>query len=113
MRGSIESVAILKNSYAYNVVLSTDSRQIAFTARENDKDDIFTLTSKSRSVKKVSSNNDWKSSQQAVITNSGLAPGNDLESAILTDLAPGNYTAVVSGVTGATGVALVEAYHLQ
>jgi hypothetical protein len=62
---------------------------------------------------KVSSNNDWKGSQQAVITNSGLAPGNDLESAILTDLAPGNYTAVVSGVTGATGVALVEAYHLQ
>jgi len=36
-----------------------------------------------------------------------------LESAILADLAPGNYTAVVSGVNGATGVALVEAYHLQ
>jgi hypothetical protein len=30
----------------------------------------------------------------------------------LADLAPGNYTAIVSGVGGATGVALVEAYHL-
>jgi K319L-like, PKD domain len=62
---------------------------------------------------RVSSNNNWKDSQAAAIASTGLAPSNDLESAILTDLAPGNYTAVVSGVNGATGVALVEAYHLQ
>jgi hypothetical protein len=62
---------------------------------------------------KISSNNNWKDSQQTVIANSGLAPGNDSESAILSDLAPGGYTAIVSGVNGATGVALVEAYHLQ
>jgi hypothetical protein len=47
------------------------------------------------------------------ITTSGLAPSNDFESAILTDLAPGNYTAVVSGVNGGSGIALVEVYHLQ
>jgi hypothetical protein len=62
---------------------------------------------------KIASNNNWKDSQQAAITNAGLAPTNDLESAIVIDLAPGNYTAVLSGVDGATGVALVEAYHLQ
>ena len=62
---------------------------------------------------KISSNNNWKDSQQAAIASAGLAPANDLESAILADLAPGNYTAVVSGVNGASGVALVEAYHLQ
>ena len=62
---------------------------------------------------KFISNNNWKDSQQAAITNTGLSPSNDLESAIVVDLAPGNYTAVVSGVNGATGVALVEAYHLQ
>jgi hypothetical protein len=62
---------------------------------------------------RISSNNNWKDSQQAAISGAGLAPGNDLESAILANLAPGNYTAVVSGVNGATGVALVEAYHLQ
>jgi K319-like protein len=62
---------------------------------------------------KIFSNNNWKDSQQAAIVSAGLAPANDLESAIVTDLAPGNYTAIVSGVNGATGVALVEAYHLQ
>jgi hypothetical protein len=62
---------------------------------------------------KILSNNNWKDSQQAAIADAGLAPSNDLESAIVLDLAPGNYTAIVSGVNGATGVALVEAYHLQ
>jgi hypothetical protein len=61
----------------------------------------------------IATNNDWKTSQQNAIAATGLAPTNDLESAIVADLAPGNYTAVVSGVGGATGVALVEAYHLQ
>ena len=62
---------------------------------------------------KISANNNWKDSQQAAISGAGFAPANDLESAILTDLSPGNYTAVVSGVSGASGVALVEAFHLQ
>jgi hypothetical protein len=62
---------------------------------------------------KISSNNNWKDSQQVAIAGAGLAPSSDLESAILADLAPGNYTAVVSGVNGAGGIALVEAYHLQ
>jgi len=62
---------------------------------------------------KIFSNNNWKDSQQAAIASVGLSPGNDLESAIVLDLAPGNYTAVVTGVNGVPGVALVEAYHLQ
>ncbi|HYJ04373.1 MAG TPA: hypothetical protein VEX43_04525 [Chthoniobacterales bacterium] len=62
---------------------------------------------------RISANNNWKDSQQAAIASAGLAPSNDSESAILADLPPGNYTAVVSGVSGDTGVALVEAYHLQ
>jgi len=62
---------------------------------------------------KIFSNDNWKDSQQAAIASTGLSPSNDLESAIVRDLAPGNYTAVLSGVNGATGVALVEAYHLQ
>jgi hypothetical protein len=62
---------------------------------------------------RISSNNNWKDSQQSAIANAGLAPANDLESAIIADLAPGNYTAVVNSVNGAAGVALVEAYHVQ
>jgi hypothetical protein len=62
---------------------------------------------------KIAANNNWKDSQAAAIAGVGLAPTHDSESAIMADLSPGNYTAVVSGVNGATGVALVEAYHLQ
>ncbi|PZR73733.1 MAG: hypothetical protein DLM73_10275 [Chthoniobacterales bacterium] len=62
---------------------------------------------------KIAANNNWKESQPGAIALTGLAPTNDLESAILIDLPPGNYTAVVSQASGALGVALVEAYHLQ
>ena len=61
---------------------------------------------------KVGANNNWKDSQQNAIQSAGLAPASDTESALLTNLAPGNYTAIVSGISGTTGVALVEAYHL-
>ena len=42
----------------------------------------------------------------------GLAPADDLESAIVATLEPGNYTAIVRGVNRGTGVGLVEAYDL-
>lgn len=61
----------------------------------------------------IGSNDNWKSSQQALITASGLAPGNDLDAAFLTTLTPGAYTVVVSGTGSAAGVALVEAYDLE
>jgi hypothetical protein len=47
------------------------------------------------------------------ITNSGYAPGDGRESAIIADLAPGNYTAIVRGVNNTTGVGLVEVYDLS
>jgi K319-like protein len=62
---------------------------------------------------RISTNDNWRDSQQTAIAGAGLAPANDFESAIVADLAPGNYTVVVISVTGATGIALVEAYHLQ
>ena len=40
----------------------------------------------------------------------GFAPGNALESAILITLQPGAYTAIVTGVGGATGVGIVEVF---
>ncbi len=61
------------------------------------------------------SNDDWHdSSQHAEITNSGLAPSHDLESAIIWTLNPGqNYTAVIRGQNGGTGVGIIEAYDLD
>jgi len=62
----------------------------------------------------LSSNDDWlSSSQHAAIVATGLAPPNSLESAILTTLRPGNYTAIVRGVHTTTGIGLVEVYDLD
>lgn len=60
----------------------------------------------------VGSDDDWKDSQKADITATGISPTNDKESAILATLAPGNYTAIVRGANDTAGVALVEAYQL-
>jgi len=57
-------------------------------------------------------NDNWKDSQQAAIQNSGFQPPNNLDSAILVTLPTGNYTAIVSGKNGGTGVGLVEVYRL-
>ena len=60
----------------------------------------------------IASSDNWKDSQQAAIVATGKAPPNDNESAILGLLAPGNYTAIVAGKNGTTGVALIEFYSL-
>jgi len=62
----------------------------------------------------LSSNDDWVNSpQHAAIVASGLAPSHSLESAILTTVSPGNYTAIVRGVHNTTGIGLVEVYDLD
>jgi len=53
------------------------------------------------------------SDQTQAIRNSSYAPGDGSESAIVADLPPGNYTAILRGVNNTTGVALVEAYDLD
>jgi hypothetical protein len=59
----------------------------------------------------VEANNDWQQSPEAAtIIAHGKAPSNAKESAMAPTLRPGNYTALVSGVGGTTGTALVEVY---
>ena len=41
------------------------------------------------------------------------APSHDAESALVSMLNPGNYTAIVSGKNGSTGVGLVEVFGIQ
>ena len=60
----------------------------------------------------ITSNNNWKDTQQTAIQETGLAPPNDLEAAMVVTLDPGNYTAVVRDAGGGTGVGLVEVYDL-
>jgi len=61
----------------------------------------------------VRSNDNWKNSQQAAIQATGLAPGDDRESAILTTLIQGNWTAIVRGKGNTIGVGLIEVYRIQ
>jgi hypothetical protein len=70
----------------------------------------------------IASNDNWQTtiiggiitaSQVSAIQNSGHAPTQPSESAIIATLQPGNYTAIVRGVNNTTGVALVEVYDLQ
>jgi hypothetical protein len=61
----------------------------------------------------LDSNNNWRTDHEAEIMATGIAPTNDLESAIIANLLPANYTAVVRGANNTTGVALVEVYALN
>ena len=58
-------------------------------------------------------NDDWQQGQPADIEQVGLAPTDPRESALIATLAPGQYTAIVSGKDDTTGVALVEVYGVQ
>ena len=53
----------------------------------------------------IDSNDNWRSDHEAEIIATTIPPSNDLESAIVRNLAPGNYTAIIRGVNNTTGVA--------
>ncbi len=67
----------------------------------------------------VATNDNWMDlspEDQTTLTDNGLAPADDAESALVATLDPGAYTAIVRGVdnaSGATGVGLVEAYDID
>ena len=63
----------------------------------------------------LQSNDNWQDdpSQASQISASGLAPSNNLESAIIATLQPGNYTAIVRGKNSGQGIALAEVYDLD
>ena len=63
---------------------------------------------------RLTSNDNWKDDPNAdKVSQNGVAPSKDLESALYLSLPPGEYTAIVSGANGENGVGLVEIYHLQ
>src|SRR5258708_17070991 len=70
----------------------------------------------------IASNDNWvrtiiggliTANQFRDILDSGYAPTDLSESAIIAALPPGNYTAIVRGVSNTTGVGLVEVYDLD
>jgi hypothetical protein len=61
----------------------------------------------------LAANDNWRSDQEAEIIATTIPPSDNLESAIVRNLAPGNYTAIVRGSNDTTGIAVVEAYALN
>ena len=63
----------------------------------------------------IQSNNNWQQQNPnaQTISNRGLAPTEPRESALLANVTPSNYTAIVRGVANDTGTALVEVYDLS
>lgn len=61
----------------------------------------------------VAANDNWKETQQSAIEATGVAPGDDLESAIVAELPAGDYTAILRGHADGVGTALVEFYALN
>lgn len=58
------------------------------------------------------SNDDWQQSQENEIIQTGLAPTDTRESALVIALPNGNYTAITRGKNDTTGVAVVEVYNV-
>ena len=60
----------------------------------------------------ITTNDNWQQGDTSQIPN-GFAPGDPHESVIVATLAPGNYSAVVKGAHGETGVGIAEVYDLD
>ena len=61
----------------------------------------------------ITTNDNWKDTQQAEFTATQLAPPADVEAAILATLQPGAYTAIQADARGGTGVGLIEIYDVD
>ena len=62
----------------------------------------------------IATNDDWQAAANAAqVQASGFAPADPREPAILMTLPPGAYTAIVSGVGGTTGVAVVGVFEVD
>lgn len=61
----------------------------------------------------IAGNDDWRQGDPTRVAAYGLAPTDDRESALVWDLPPGPYTAIVRGTAEQAGVALVEIYEVQ
>jgi hypothetical protein len=61
----------------------------------------------------IVANDNWRDGPETEIEETMLAPVNDLESAVVTTLPSGPYTAIIRERNGQSGVGLFEVYNLQ
>jgi predicted outer membrane repeat protein len=58
-------------------------------------------------------NDNWRADQKDEIERTGIPPSYDEESALVSSVVPSNYTAILRGANGSTGVGLIEIYALD
>jgi hypothetical protein len=61
----------------------------------------------------IRANDNWRDGQPTEVQQSGLAPTDDRESAIVAPLPDGQYTAQIAGASNSTGIGLIEIYDLE
>jgi hypothetical protein len=61
----------------------------------------------------VATNDNWQDTQAAEIEATTIPPNDPKEAAILRDLIPGAYTAIVRGKNDTTGIAVIQAYQIN
>jgi hypothetical protein len=63
----------------------------------------------------LASNDNWQDdpAQAAQLSAKGLAPSDPKEAAIFTSLPPGQFTAILAGNNGGTGIGVVEIFNLH
>jgi hypothetical protein len=72
-----------------------------------------TLELRDRNGTLITENDNWRDGPETELEETTLAPSDNLESAIITTLPSGPYTAITRERNGASGVGLVEVYNLQ
>lgn len=102
---------IITGQEARDVIVRAIGPSLGSTVSDALADPILELHDSSGAS--VAANDNWKEAQEAVIEATGLAPTDDLESAIVATLAAGSYTAVVRGANDSTGIGLAEVYDLN
>jgi hypothetical protein len=100
--GQVESPVVVRALGPSLAALGVDSALADPTLELHDKNGVL-----------IASNDDWRQQQENELTQTGLAPTNDRESAILAHLSAGNYTVVARGKGDTTGIGVVEVYHLE
>jgi hypothetical protein len=61
----------------------------------------------------LAQDDNWRTSQEQTLIQTGLAPADDREAALILSLQPGAYTAIVRGKNDSVGVGLVEVFNLD
>ncbi len=61
----------------------------------------------------ITTNDNWRDTQEPEIKATRIPPVDDRESAIVATLPPGGYTAILGGKNGSAGLGLIEVYNLD